>query len=292
MVQIQTVGIVGHGAIGSALGKLWESVQIKVQYFDQDPAKSAVSDVAELTKSSQLVLICAPAQANRAIAQSIHAAQASTGAGAQLVVSVAKGVEDGFITVDQILASELEGKAWGILYGPMIADELSAGKQSAAILATASANWHDLTIPGIKLTASTDAKSVALCGVLKNIYAVAFGINDGLNLGMNFKGALAAQIIKEMQAITAKLGGQAAMAESLAGLGDLLATGWSEQSFNHRIGKALAEGLAQADASGEGIHAVKEIGKVLEVADYRVLATLSDIIHDGADPTILGSCLG
>ena len=49
-------------------------------------------------------------------------------------------------------------------------------------------------------------ESVALAGVLKNIYAVALGVADGLDLSGNEKGWIAARAIREMREIAGALG--------------------------------------------------------------------------------------
>jgi len=65
---------------------------------------------------------------------------------------------------------------------------------------------------------------------LKNIYALLLGMADGLGTTDNRKGYLTAKATNEMADIIEILGAKKETAFSVAGLGDLVATGFSECS--------------------------------------------------------------
>ncbi|MGH7487739.1 MAG: NAD(P)H-dependent glycerol-3-phosphate dehydrogenase, partial [bacterium] len=88
------------------------------------------------------------------------------------------------------------------------------------------------------------------------------------------------------------LGADPALADGLAGLGDLLATGWSESSFNHRIGKAIGREGSSEEMSGEGVKSLGEIHAVLNIDEFPVLETLRRIVIEREDPRLLESLLG
>jgi glycerol-3-phosphate dehydrogenase (NAD(P)+) len=87
----------------------------------------------------------------------------------------------------------------------------------------------------------SDMRGVALAGVLKNIYAIGLGIADGLQWGDNKKSRLVTQAIEEMAIIMQALGGKKESAFGGAGLGDLVATGYSPYSRNRRVGYELVK---------------------------------------------------
>ena len=79
-------------------------------------------------------------------------------------------------------------------------------------------------------------------GALKNIYAIAAGISDGLGLGDNAKAALVTRSLAEMVRLGTKLGGQRDTFYGLSGLGDLIVTCFSKHSRNRGVGERLGRG--------------------------------------------------
>jgi glycerol-3-phosphate dehydrogenase (NAD(P)+) len=99
-----------------------------------------------------------------------------------------------------------------------------------------------------------------LGGAMKNVLAVATGIADGMNLGLNARAGLITRGLNEMLRLNVVLGGRAETLMGLAGLGDLVLTCTGDLSRNRRLGLALGRGQSIADA-------VKEIGQVVESVD-------------------------
>jgi glycerol-3-phosphate dehydrogenase (NAD(P)+) len=285
------IGIIGAGAIGKAIGLLFEHSGHRPLYWDNNPASCTEKSMAELVNKSQIVFLCVPSQANEAIASEIR--DAINDGPRRLVISVAKGVGAGFDTMDRMLERAAEGRFdIGLLYGPMLAEEVVQTGRAAGVLAVNSPRWvgclGEWLDDQVDVEYSDDPRSIALCGALKNIYAPAFGLCDGLQLGNNAKGRLMVMVLREMKAAIKELGGRASAAEGLAGLGDLLATGWSELSYNYRTGKRLASGEVGAGSlGGEGINSLREIPKVIDISKYPVLAAMHAIAFGGAAPSSL-----
>ena len=113
-----------------------------------------------------------------------------------------------------------------------------------------------LQTPILKMQVSRDVAGVELGGALKNAYSLALGLCDGLGLGLNTKAAIITRALPEMTRLGVALGGRRATFSGLAGLGDLLGTGLSDQSRNRRAGEELAlrsgDRPAVADRPGRG----------------------------------------
>lgn len=276
------LGIVGNGHIGGALGDVFATNGWSLNYFDTRADASTVKSLAELGETCDVLIIAAPSWTNRKIAEELKPHIKD-----KLIVTVAKGVEPGFITMEEVFKDVADGHFdHGVLHGPMLASEIADQKPAAVLIATASHRWAD-SFNGtsqLRIVYNDDPYSIALCGVLKNIFAISLGINDGLHLGNNAKGALAVSIMGEFQRLLADLGGDPEQALSLAGLGDLLATGWSDLSFNHRIGKMIASDPAATEPKGEGVTALKEIKAKVDLKNYPVLASTYAVVFESARP--------
>ncbi|MEM7255819.1 MAG: NAD(P)H-dependent glycerol-3-phosphate dehydrogenase [Pseudomonadota bacterium] len=108
-----------------------------------------------------------------------------------------------------------------------------------------------------------DIRGVQLGGALKNIYAIAAGISDGLGFGANARAALITRGLAELMRLADRFGATRDTLMGLSGMGDLILTCTDNKSRNRRFGLAIAEGLSVDDArqrigqSVEGIAATK-----------------------------------
>ena len=96
----------------------------------------------------------------------------------------------------------------GSLAGPAIAIEMAKGQPVAVIAGMPtpeSAKLVQSTLQNehLKVEMTTDVAGMEYCAVLKNIYAIALGIGDGMGLGMNTKAFLATVATQEMSRIVA-----------------------------------------------------------------------------------------
>jgi len=88
----------------------------------------------------------------------------------------------------------------------------------------------------------------ALGGILKNVYAILLGCLEKLGGDeRNLEAAALTASVREMAAIAGALGGQPTTLYGIAGLGDLVATGFSRDSHNRKFGQLLASGKSVAE---------------------------------------------
>jgi glycerol-3-phosphate dehydrogenase (NAD(P)+) len=292
---IPQFGIIGNGELGSALGGALTKAREQVLFYDRLPERTTTASIEDLVRSCPVMLLCIPSWATKDVARRI--AKAAHPGEARLVVTLSKGVESGFVTMDELLRKELPDFIdVGVLYGPMIAEEITRGRRAAGVLALSNNAWYKplrtiLQQAGVTIDASGDMHGVALCAVLKNIYAIAFGLSEGMHLGLNSKGKLAVMILQEMKQIISDRQADPRTAEGLAGLGDMLATGFSEDSFNYRIGKSLAEGIADAHIKSEGLVSLDELARLVDLKKYPVASTVSQIVFHYGAPAKLGDLI-
>jgi glycerol-3-phosphate dehydrogenase (NAD(P)+) len=185
-----------------------------------------------------------------------------------IVVGTAKGLEPASgKRMSQVYAQSTvhSSEQYVALSGPAIANEF-ARKQPTAVVAACPNHFHltraaeAMINPYFRVETCEDQVGVELGGVLKNVFAIGFGLLDPTNNGsFNLKSAFLTLALRELKEVGVKMGGQAGTFEGLAGLGDLVTTGLSSESHNRRFGQLLASGVeydkavAQMGAAPEGV---------------------------------------
>lgn len=286
------VGIIGAGELGRALGNALTRAHMQVLFYDRDASRSTTGSIEDLVSACQVLLVCVPSWAVKDITKQL--AKAAHPHQPRVVVTFAKGVEPGFVTMDKVLAERLpDHYDTGVIYGPMIANEIERSRPAHGIIALSNNQWfsalrNHFADARIYLEMSGDIHGVTLCAVLKNVYAIGFGIVDGLNMGLNTKGKLAVMVLEEMKRMLGDMHADPRTAEGVAGLGDLLATGYSEESFNYRVGKSLAERIADEHIKSEGLVTLHELSRHIAIKNYPVANTINQIVFHYADAHTLG----
>lgn len=149
-----------------------------------------------------------------------------------------------------------------VVTGPSFAREVTQGLPTAVTVhaddeAFAQQVADVLHGPTFRAYTGQDMLGAELGGAMKNVLAVATGIADGMQLGLNARAGLITRGLNEMLRLNAALGGRAETLMGLAGLGDLVLTATGDLSRNRRLGLALGRGQSIDEA-------VKAIGQVVE----------------------------
>jgi glycerol-3-phosphate dehydrogenase (NAD(P)+) len=198
------------------------------------------------------------------------------------VVWLCKGMEASH--VEGLLGHEIQAKAApalaaGVLSGPSFAQEVARGQPTAVVAASTQASVREAMVTAfhgdrLRVYANDDIAGVEVGGAVKNVLAIASGLCDGLDLGLNARAALITRGLAEMTRLGVALGARAETFMGLSGLGDLVLTATGDLSRNRRVGLLLAQGrtLEQATASlghvAEGVqcaHAVVARGERLGI---------------------------
>lgn len=160
-----------------------------------------------------------------------------------------------------------------VLSGPSHAEEVSRRFPAAVVAASASKSFAEKTqrifsTENFRVYVNTDIRGCETAGALKNIYAIAAGITDGLRLGDNAKAALVTRSLSEMSRAGCALGGKRETFAGLAGAGDLIVTCYSSHSRNRRLGEMIGAGLTLKQALksmtmvAEGVYAARAVEKL------------------------------
>ena len=170
-------------------------------------------------------------------------------------------------TMSEVMLEETCVLRVGCLAGPNLAKELMADKPSATVVAS---KFNEVIREGqsclrndkFQVYGSSDLIGIELCGVLKNIIAIASGVISGIGLGENFKGMLISRGMVEMIYIGRAIGSGTEAFLGLAGIGDLVTTCNSSYSRNFTVGYRLAQGekldeiIESMEEVAEGVNTV------------------------------------
>ncbi|HEX7752494.1 MAG TPA: NAD(P)H-dependent glycerol-3-phosphate dehydrogenase [Novosphingobium sp.] len=254
----------------------------------------ATGSLAEAAAAADVLILGVPSHAMR-----------KTAAGVAMhirpwvpVISLAKGFEIGTgLRMTEVIGQELPGHPLGVLTGPNLAREIAGGMAAASVIA-----MEDEVIVGqlqrlfrgglFRVYRNTDLVGSELGGALKNVFAIAAGMGDGLGAGDNTRSALLTRSIAEMTRLGVALGGKAETFAGLTGLGDLITTCTSPQSRNRTVGFQLGQGRALPDII-EGMNqvaeGVKSCAPIYELAqslnlEVPIISEVYKVIHEGRSP--------
>jgi glycerol-3-phosphate dehydrogenase (NAD(P)+) len=215
------------------------------------------------------VLLVVPAQAVRAVAQSL----APLVVAETPIVVCAKGIERGsrkFMT--EIIEACMPATVPAILSGPSFAADVARGLPTAVTLAArdeklASELAQAIGSARFRPYHSADVRGVEIGGAAKNVLAIAAGIVVGRGMGASAAAALTTRGFAELMRFGRAYGAQPETLMGLSGLGDLILTCSSPQSRNFTFGVNLGRGQLPDDAGlAEGVFTA---GVLVEMAHER-----------------------
>lgn len=254
------------------------------------------SDLDDCAGANLLVLVT-PSIAFREIAIRLRKSVRNTDA---ILLSCTKGIEHSTgMRMSEILREIFPDNQIAVLSGPNLATEVASDLPTATVIGCEKADCaailqRALGSPRFRVYTSPDVTSIELGGALKNVFAIAAGISDGLGLGNNSKAALVTRSLAELVRLGQAMGGKTNAFYGLSGAGDLVLTCYSERSRNHTVGKRLGKGesLAEIIASekmvAEGIPTARsawECARRLNLASP-IIDQVYAVLYERKKPTV------
>lgn len=270
-----TAAVIGAGAWGTTLARhlaeigmgvrLWAFEPEVVEaihrnrenniYLPGTPIPEKIFPTASLEEAAQgieLLVIAVPSHAMRPILKQLSQFLFSP----IPIIIATKGIEEGSQKFMSEVLTEILPSSWTsgitVLTGPSFATEVCRGKPTTLLLA---GQDSELTIklqsllmtPHLRIYTSSDLIGAQLGGALKNVMAIAAGLVDGLDLGLNARAALITRGLAEMLRLGVALGANIHTLYGLSGLGDLVLTCTGTLSRNYTLGHKLGKGLILSD---------------------------------------------
>ena len=264
---MKSTTIFGAGNWGTALAALWSQDGRPIVLWGNNSARIAevessrenpwylpeiklpqnvlATNALDSCGGADLIVFVTPSTALREVAQKVKHAGINQDA---VLLSCIKGIERGSgRRMSEILLEIFPSQTVAVLSGPNLAVEVSRGLPTATVVGCENEDCATelqafLGSERFRIYTSTDVTSIELGGALKNVFALAAGVSDGLGLGDNSKAALVTRSLAELVRLGIAMGGNPRTFYGLSGVGDLVATCFSKHSRNRGIGERLGRG--------------------------------------------------
>lgn len=321
MGNLGKVAVIGSGSWATALAKLllnncdriaWyfrreDRIEEFIRYGHNpvylsdvsfDPIRiDFFSDINDAVSDADTLLVAVPSPYFLSEARKITADISD-----KIIVSAVKGI----VPEENTIVTEYFKHHFGckdenmlVIGGPCHAEEVALSRLSYLTI-----GCHDtvkatefaslLGSKNLRTILSDDVEGIEYAAVLKNVYAIAAGMADGMKLGDNFLAMLVCNSLQEMRRFidtTSPLPGRD-VARS-AYLGDLLVTSYSKFSRNHNLGAMIGKGhsvkavMMEMRMVAEGYYGVKcirDINRHAANIPMPILECVYSILYGGKRP--------
>ena len=313
-----TVAVLGAGSWGTALASLlarnghrtviWgrDAEQVRAinerhentRYLPGIPLPESLcasTDLPATVRAADVVLVVTP---SHAFGDTVRALAPHRRAGAG-VAWATKGFEPGSGRFLHEVAAEILGDdvPLAVVTGPSFAKEVTQGLPTAVTVHSDDPDFAQTVAealhgPAFRAYTGNDMLGAELGGAMKNVLAVATGVADGMNLGLNARAGLITRGLNEMLRLNQALGGRAETLMGLAGLGDLVLTCTGDLSRNRRLGLALGQGQSiqhAVAAIGQVVESIQTCDEVMRLAgrfeiDLPISALVRRVLHEEITP--------
>lgn len=255
----------------------------------------ATTSLHEALADADIVLVAVP---SHAFAETLHALAGLLPPDAG-VAWATKGFEPGSGRFLHEVAREVLGEdvPLAVVTGPSFAREVAQGLPTALTVHGDQPDFAQqvaevLHGPTFRAYTGDDMLGAELGGAMKNVLAVATGVADGMELGLNARAGLITRGLNEMLRLNVAIGGKPETLMGLAGLGDLVLTCTGDLSRNRRLGLALGRGQEIGEAVreiGQVVESIQTADEVMRQADRHgvelpIASNVRDVLHGDISP--------
>ncbi len=270
---------------------------LSMVHFDVDRITFS-SDINEIVKKSDTLIMVTPSPYVKN-----HLKKLRVSLRDKFVVTAIKGiVPDENLAVSEYLHKvfDVPDENLAVIGGPSHAEEVALERLSYLTVGCSDIEKAEifsniLRSHYIKTSTSTDILGIEYSSVLKNIFAIAAGICNGLNYGDNFQAVLISNAAQEMSRFLSTISPMENrnIVDSVY-LGDLMVTGYSNFSRNRVFGTMIGKGYSVKSAQIEmemiaegyyGTKCIKEINRYYHV-NMPIVDAVYNILYERISPLV------
>ena len=299
------VGVIGAGSLGTALSQtISENVDqlllhVRKQELCDDinnmgynthyyPNRKLNDNIKATTDMNDLIdceiiFLAIPSSAFRPTLKSLKEVISND----TILVTTAKGIEYPSLNTMGDLISEYFNNEYVVLSGPNFASEIMIKQPTLTNIASRNPENSKkvkevLTTKHFKVKIIDDIRGIELCGVLKNINAIANGICEGMKINENARYGILTKSFEDTITIIEAFGGVSETAHEYCGFGDLILTSTSTESRNHTLGILYGQRLIIDEAASgivfEGKNSIRAVKDIC--ANKNINSNIVDFVYD------------
>jgi len=318
----QPIAVIGAGSWGTALALLLSKKGYVVRLWGFDPEHVEtlkkdrenkrylpgirfpdtlvpISNLKETVDGSPTICMVVPSHGFRAVFEKLvdYLGEGS------VVISATKGVEnDTLQTMSQIMTDVVQHSnrdvtiELAVLSGPSFAKEVAEEVPTAITMGCKNGGLAQelqniFTTSYFRVYTSNDIIGLEISASLKNVIAIAAGICDGLDFGMNARAGLITRGLAEISRFGIKLGAEPSTFYGLSGMGDLVLTCTGDLSRNRTVGLKLGSGqtldqiLAEMSMVAEGVKTTRSVYNLAKEkgVEMPILEQVYQILYENKD---------
>lgn len=271
---MEKVGVIGAGALGTALAQTISqnvnevylhlrreelkdsinSTRYNTEYYPNVELKDniiATCDLNDLSDCS-IIFLAVPSSAFRSVLKELKEIINDS-----ILVTTAKGIEYPSLKTMGKLIEEYFDDSFVALSGPNFASEIMLNLPTVSNIASKNRENSErvksvLSTQQLKIKIIDDVIGLEMCGILKNINAIANGICEGMDINENARYGVLTKGFEELTDIIVKIGGEESTSREYCGFGDLVLTSTSLESRNHTLGMLYGQRII-VDEKASGI---------------------------------------
>ena len=302
------IGILGAGAYGMAMTsvfdnnghkiKIWSNSEEEVNLLLTNHKSNKIdyiipddfvitTDMKLVVMDADIIVIAVPSEFVRNVCMELNKYFKEE----QIICISSKGIENNScLFMDDVVRQCIKTDNIAVISGGTFAEDMVKEVPVGLTLATKSKLAGDMILKAIendyvKIQITDDIIGTETCGSIKNVFAIAAGMLEGMKYPESTKSLFMTEVIKDIKFLIKSLGGKEETILSFAGIGDILLTCSSSKSRNYTLGKMIGEERERQEikkyidsSTIEGLYTLNSIKKLLK--DKEIEMPIIDLISD------------
>ena len=299
------VGVIGAGSLGTALAQtLAQNVDEVIMHLRRQSLAddinrtghnseyypnvrlldniSATCDMNAL-KDCSVIFLSVPSSAFRPILSELRDVISKD----TILVTTAKGIEYPSLKTMGRIIEEYFDDSYVALSGPNFASEIVLNLPTVSNIASKSMEnartvSDILSTKQFRIRIIDDVIGLEICGIIKNINAIANGICEGMSVNENARYGVLTKGFEDTIRIIKSVGGKPSTAGEYCGFGDLVLTSTSFESRNHTLGMLYGQRLiVDEKASGIVFEGKNSIMAIKDICDNNgIESVIVDFVYE------------